>query len=76
MSPSYFLLIRHEYTDILLLENNIKTWERRRTQNEEFVGKARKAHIQLQGILLRLWLLERGEVRWENYIKIGIRTEG
>jgi len=53
-----------------------KTWEWRRTQNEEFVGKASKAHRQLHGILLGLWLLERGEVRWGNYIKIGPRTEG
>jgi len=75
-SPSYFLLIGHEYTDILLWENNKKSWEWRRTQNGEFVGKASKAHTQLQGILLGLWLLERGEVRWGIYIKIGLRTEG
>jgi len=76
VSPSYFPLIGHKYTDILLWENNVKTWEWRRTKNEEFVGKTSKAHTQLQGILLGSWLLERGEVSWRNYIKIGLRTEG
>jgi hypothetical protein len=66
----------YEYTDALFCEYNIKTWEWRRTHNGENVRKASNAHTTLCEILLGLWLLKKGEVRWENYIKIGLRTEG
>jgi hypothetical protein len=39
------------------------------------LGKARNAHRKLGQILLGWWLLERGGMRREDYIKMGLRTE-